>query len=124
MSARRGLTLLEVLAATVLLAMLAGACVPILRRAARALNPPPTSIELRELAVLADAFMAEPSESGFAAESMPGEFELTWPDSPDRDPVSVEIMTTEAPNAEHLWLIFAADEWFVLRWMKCPEATP
>ncbi len=124
MTERRGMTLLEVLAATVLLAVLAGACVPILRHAARALNTAPASFDLRELAVLADAFVEGPSEFGVARDSIPSEFELNWPESPERDPVTVRIVTPDAPNAEDLWLTFATHEWFVLRWMKRPEGTP
>ncbi len=124
MTERRGLTLLEVLAATVLLAVLAGACVPILRHAARAMNTPSASSDLRELAALADAFVEGPGEFGIAPDSMPLEFELDWPESPDRVPVRVRILTADAPDAEDLWLAFATDEWFVLRWMTGPGGTP
>ncbi len=124
MTERRGMTLLEVLAATVLLAVLAGTCIPTLRHAARALSTPSASFDLYELAALADAFVEGPSEFGMAPDALPSEFELHWPELPDHDPVRVRIVTPDAPDTEHLWLTFATDEWFVLRWMKRPEGTP
>lgn len=119
MKSNRGLTLLEVLAAAVLLAVMAAACLPLLHQATRdhyAVDPP---FEVQELAELADDVMAHRSEElqGIA------HAELPWPDAPDRGPVAVERLGAE--GASHAWLVFTAGPWTACRWIEvCPDRTP
>jgi prepilin-type N-terminal cleavage/methylation domain-containing protein len=115
---RRGLTLLEVLAATVLLAILAGACVPVLQRALSALRPSQRQFELLELARVADSVVAEPSAFGVDAVSEASEQRMGWPDHTDRPVITVRLLAADDPDAEHGWLAFSSGGWTVHRWME------
>ena len=121
MTRRHGLTLVEVLAATVLLAMIAAACLPLLRSSMRALRDPPPAVELLDLSRLADRFVADPA--GFGAEAPQDEsIELGWPEHPDRSPVTVRRFTAGDEDAE--WLTFTCDRWTVSRWVTVEADEP
>jgi len=115
---RRGLTLLEVLAATVLLAILAGACVPMLRSALPALRPPQRQFELLELARVADSVVAEPSVFGVDAVSEAGEQRMGWPGHTDRPVITIRLLAADDSDPEHGWLVFSSGGWTVHRWME------
>ena len=127
MTRRRGLTLLEVLASTVLLTMLASACLPLLRQAMRDLRPTDEPFALVELTQLAERFLADPS--AFGVESLPSqldELHLPWPERPDRSPVTVRRLTADAPPPpphDHAWLSFSCEGQRIFRWLAV-EAEP
>ena len=114
---RRGLTLIEVLAATALLAMMAAACVPLLRQSMRAAREPEIPIEPYELAEIADGFLADISELG----QEPGYGEMPWPDNPERPPIAFEQLTSEDVGANHFWVTFTCAGLTVSRWVPVEE---
>ena len=118
MMRRRGLTLLEVLASTVLLTMLAGACVPLLRKAMNDLRRPDEPFALVELTQLAELFLADPS--AFGVESLPSELDklhVFWPEQPDRSPVTVRRWRADTPPPDHAWLSFSCEGQRIFRWL-------
>ena len=121
MRRRHGLTLVEVLASTVLLAILAATCLPLFQGAMRAFHSPEPPFDLLELSQLADSFIADPT--AFGAESLPeeGELEAPWPAHPARPPVTVRRLTAEDPEVDHDWLAFSSGRWDVYRWVQAQE---
>jgi len=114
---RRGLTLLEVLAATVLLTVLAGTCVPLVRAALPALRPPDRPFALLDLARVADSVVAEPAQFELGAFAEISERQITWPDQPHRPPITVRLITPGEPDVDHRWLAFSCGDWTVHRWI-------
>ncbi len=115
---RRGLTLLEVLASTVLLTMLASACLPLLRQAMSDLRQTDEPFALVELTQLAELFLADPS--AFGVESLPSELDelhLPWPEQSDRSPVTVRRLSADAPPHDHDWVSFSCEGQRVFRWL-------
>ena len=118
MTRRRGLTLLEVLASTVLLTMLASACLGLLRQAMSDLRQTDEPFALVELTQLAELFLADPS--AFGVESLPSqvdELHLPWPEQPDRSPVTVRRLTADAPSPNHAWVSFSCEGQRIFRWL-------
>ncbi len=118
MMRRRGLTLLEVLASTVLLTMLAWACVPLLRKAMNDLRRPDEPFALVELTQLAELFLTDPP--AFGVESLPSqldELHLPWPEQPDRSPVIVHRLSAEAGPHDHAWVSFTSQGQRIFRWI-------
>ena len=118
MMRRRGLTLLEVLASTVLLTMLAWACVPLLRKAMSDLRQSDEPLALVELTQLAGLFLADPA--AFGVESLPSEqdeLHLPWPEQSDRSPVKVRRMSSDAEPLDHAWLSFTNESQHIFRWI-------
>ena len=116
MTARRGLTLVEVLASTVLLTLIAATCVPVLRQAMDAAREPTRSIDLVDLAELADQLAGDPDALGpLGAE---GQLELPWPDQPDHPAVLISrLESAGGDEVDHAWLTFNCDGWSVTRWI-------
>ena len=114
----RGLTLVEVLAATVLLAVIVGACVPMLQRAMQALEYSEPPFEYMELAWLADALIAEPAAFGVEALAPTGDLQVQWPESSERPPVIVRRLMADDDEIEYAWLVFSSGEWAVHRWIR------
>ena len=117
---RRGLTLLEVLASTVLLTLLASACLPLLRQAMSDLRPTDEPFALVELTQLAERFLADPP--AFGVESLPSqldELHLPWPERPGRLPVTMHRLTADAPPPphDHAWLSFSCEGQRIFRWL-------
>ncbi len=115
---RRGLTLLEVLASTVLLTMLASACLPLLRQAMSDLRQMDEPFALVELTQLAELFLIDPP--AFGVESLPSqldELHLPWPERPGRSPVTVRRLSTDAPPHDHAWLSFSCEGQRIFRWL-------
>ena len=123
MRARRGLTLIEVLTATILMAILVGTCVPILRQASRALDMPLRAFEIRELAALADELVADPTTFGLGDTLPEHPFKVAWPATvPDRPPVLVQRLRSEEAEDGHEWLIFSCAHVTVVRWLPAADA--
>lgn len=118
MMRRRGLTLLEVLASTVLLTLLASACLPLLRQAMSDLRQTDEPFALVELTQLAELFLADPS--AFGVESLPSEpheLHLPWPEQPDRSPVTVRRLSADSSQHDHAWVSFSCEGQRVFRWL-------
>jgi prepilin-type N-terminal cleavage/methylation domain-containing protein len=120
---RRGLTLLEILVAVVLLATLTATCVPVLRIALAALHPPDRQFELLDLAQVAGSFMADPSAFGIEAVPRASEGRISWPNQPDRPAITVRLVTIDDPDAEHGWVVFSSGGWTVQRWVQLDTDT-
>ncbi len=136
MRGRRGLTLLEVLASAVLLAVLAAACVPLLAAAMRDLEDERPPFEYGELVEFVDSLVAQGADVGpghassasegaahsqeqaWFAGTAEAETEVPWPaEQADRPPVRVRRLRAE-PDARHGWLVFSAGAWTVCRWVE------
>jgi hypothetical protein len=126
---RRALTLLEVLLATALLAMLAATCVPAIARAMAMLRDEPRreqqEFHLAHLAMVADAFLDDPSRFG-VRDTLPHEIdaiEIGWPaDSQVTSASSILVQAIQSLEAEpdHLWLHFKCDGLAISRWVAIP----
>lgn len=122
---RRGLTLLEVLAAAVLLTVLATTCMPLLRKAMRDLREPEESVAIFDLAQFADDFVADPS--AFDAESITPVAEaiqVPWLEHPDRPAVRVLRLNAIGSDTDHAWLRFACGNRTVVRWIAVEVDRP
>lgn len=122
----RGLTLIEVLAATVLLGITAAACVPILTSAMRVLHEEhAASVSLDDLAIFADGVVADPESFGLTIAQLHelDSIEISWPDAG----VSVTIKSKRAEDTaiRHSLLVFtthAEGARTVFRWIERPKA--
>ena len=117
MRPRRALTLVEVLAATVLLAMLAAVCMPLLQGAMRALDEPETPFNPAELSQLADSFLADASAFSAKSPSEQDELHFPWPEHPQRPLVTVRRLTAQDAEADHTWLAFSSSDTVIFRWV-------
>ncbi len=117
MSEGRGLTLVEVLAATVLLAILAATCMPLFQRAMRALQTTKPPFELLELAQSADSVLADPSAFGVEAPAQLAELQLPWPEHHDRPLITVRRLSAFDSESDHAWLTFSCGGQTVYRWV-------
>lgn len=127
----RGLTLLEVLAATVLLSMMAAVCVPILTSAMVALRGDSSSIaDTSDLAQLAELFINDPSQFGFKDKNAVLEhqqFTIVWPKQDSlrgkaNADVAVRVLRAAQPDeVTHVWLIFTCQEQVLARWIALPK---
>lgn len=126
----RGLTLIEVLAATALLTILAVTCVPLLRAALGSFHHQSTSTEI-DLALIADHLLQDPALFGFKDEdqlvAMDSPTDVAVPDKVAEmielaEPISVTVTCLRAtdPEIEHGWLVIRYGDQVVPRWLKIP----
>jgi hypothetical protein len=120
---RVGLTLIEVLAATVLLGVLAVTCVPLLRDIAVTATQSPVEIDDLDLAVAADAIIEDRSSLGL--DTWPTEPTLIpWPDDPSRRLIEVRVQSSPSVT-DGGWLTFRCDASTLVRWVAVdPEQNP
>lgn len=122
---KRGLTLVEVLAATVLLSLIAAAIVPTLARCLAVL-PHQSIDDGYDIARVADAFLTDSKAFGFENEDWvltADRFEVPWPGELSQsqiEPIQVQVIRSAAENIDHVWLAFRSGEQAALRWMKLP----
>jgi prepilin-type N-terminal cleavage/methylation domain-containing protein len=127
----RGLTLLEVLIATALLAMMAAACVPVMAQAMRALQSHAIARqnEAIDLAQFADTVLQRPDLIGLKDSKElldTSGREASWPSEefPQQShapPVKISVLRApEDTDAKHAWLVFECDEVLVHRWLPLP----
>jgi len=117
---RRGMTLVEVLAAVVLLGLLGGVSFSLLRDARLRLETPAPSGPDATLGILADLILEDPA--AFGLEDDP----LQWPadievGATEHGLDRVSIRRIDAPDAEHTWLVFSAGDTTTFRWLAKPE---
>jgi len=122
----RALTLVEVLAAVVLLSILSAASAQMLGAVRDHIDHAP-GIVLSELTIFADTFMEEPAKFGVNAlpENISDE-ELTvpWPDEPARAPVTLARIEPDNPATEHAWLAFRCGTLVVVRYIPVLPKEP
>ena len=135
MRVARGLTLVEVLIATAILAMVSIACLPLLQQGlAHLAVPPPANFELDELSEAADRFLTDPTSFGITDVGeliKQGDAVFSWPHPKDaaqdvgasiepRPPILVRCLLPNDPKANHAWAIFECDGQSVARWIALP----
>ena len=116
--ARRGLTLIEVVAATVLLTLLAASGVSLIRAARASIEAPVDDSLLFDLGVFADAFVEDPERFGVITplhELADWSMAITWRDGegvsiqPQRiRAVQVRTVRPVGSGQDHFWLVFQA----------------
>jgi hypothetical protein len=118
MNSGRGLALIEVVAATVLLSVLAAASVPLVRQSCGALVGDDGSTSLvPDLARFADECLADPDQSGLRpliehAGAAP--LVIRWPRHSD---VTVRRLELAEPSADHAWMVFGVQADEIARWI-------
>jgi prepilin-type N-terminal cleavage/methylation domain-containing protein len=124
----RGLTLLETLIATAILATIAGACVPVVARAMALLRrPSEPRVGQADLSIVADAFMADPAAFGVDHEEMPNlvSFQMAWPAGaalpPPTSSVNVRVLRAADAEVDHAWVLFECEGTRSMRWLAVPE---
>lgn len=124
---RRGLSLIEVVAATALIAMAAAAYVPILISANRVLHEEPR-IGADELGLLADAILSQPESFGLTRDQLVRKQTLRAHAADWRgdEPILITGLPSAKADADHVWLAFSyrgGDERpvVVFRWLPLPE---
>lgn len=122
----RGLTLVEVLAATVLLAVVAGVAASLLAHARLSLERARgyRATELADLALFADRFLDDPGAFGRDGPLERGAeaIALAWPERPERPRVVVHRLDADPDvNEEEVagaWLVFEFGTVTVSRWVR------
>lgn len=124
MNSPRGLTLIEVLLAVLLITITAATCLPIIQSAVTTLREARADAEPYDLSRLADAWMEDhlvlPSKGG-AGDALPAD--VSWPDDPGRAAVHVELMPRGSGSGsgeesiDHAWVLFTCGDQRVVRWI-------
>ena len=115
----RGLTLIEVLAATVLLAMIVGAVLPALRRAGDVASAAEPAVAFAQFRNAVDQLMSDPTiavaadTNGAAPRSMP------WPGgAPDRPSIDIQYLgAASGDETTRGWITFTCERWTIVRWI-------
>ena len=123
MSERRGLTLLEVLFAAAMLAMLAATCAPLLRSAQLASEEPDEDHVHAELQQLVEEFLEEPTRFGIDDPLGLESFTLEWPSPAARQQINVQRIDSISHEPIAQWLVFTCGESFVLRRFELEKET-
>lgn len=131
---RRGLTLLEVVAATVLLTIIAAACLPLLAEARRWADSTKSANQIGALMRTADEVIADPIAFGIEAEAMhtKGFSQVIDPvqeDDPALGPISIELLasnnaprdTDSGDHPKYGWLVFKLDSATIIRYIDLPD---
>ncbi|MCH8825290.1 MAG: prepilin-type N-terminal cleavage/methylation domain-containing protein [Planctomycetes bacterium] len=115
----RGLTLIEVLAATVLLSMLAASCIPLLRLAMTDLRHQDESFDLIELSLFVDEVLSKPTDFNLDLEmiAQSSQHTINWPDSATGASIIMRRLVSDNPKVDHAWLCFTSNGQSVFRWI-------
>lgn len=145
---RRGLTLLEVLAASALLAIITAACLPLLAEARRYADTVREPDRFADVVLIANEVMADPEVFGLDAEVLTDsgfETEISTLDLHDRvklnlheetsisspESVSIRLLTCDSVSEteddggqtlKHGWLLFRFGRASTLRYIELPES--
>lgn len=126
----RGMALVEVLAATMLLAMLGTTCASLLHAARGALPRPDPDLNWLDLEALerfADEAMDDPANSALHASPDSLDLSLPWPHAPGRLPVRIREVQVTAAEIERGgdWIAFSCGDLTVWRRVRGErEVTP
>lgn len=123
---RRAITLIEVLAATVLLAILGGVCASLLRSIAQPPQGSPTNappIDMLDLERIADELVGDGGFRDRITAESATELSVQWPGEPDRSTIRVRRVKAESVEMPpiHVWVAFWCDG--ILVW-RCIELSP
>ena len=126
---RRALTLIEVLAATVLLAILSSVCASLLRSAPVAVaheSGDMAAIDMLALERLADELITEDDFLARLTTDSSADIIIGWPDRPARPPMRIRRVELGASGDEptHAWVAFSCGELIVWRFIDLPEEMP
>lgn len=126
---RRAMTLIEVLAATVLLALLGSACASLLRSAPvmpASASEETSAIDTLALERLADQLLDESGLQERIIMDASADFAAAWPDVAGRPPVRIRRIVPEASADEpaHAWIAFSCGNVIVWRCIDLPKEIP
>ncbi len=133
MTAARAFSLIEALAATALLAIVAAACLPILSAASRMTDDPARTIDPGSLGELADRIAASPVSFGVVENHVA--YTIEWPedlahDAPQVNAIVYTNAALEPPRAdggqaapEERWLSLTCGARASVRWLPPPESS-
>ncbi len=126
---RRAMTLIEVLAATVLLAILSSVCAALLRTvpamsAAESKDAAP--IDILALERLADRLLDDEGFRERIIADSSADFAADWPDDTGRPPVRIRRVIPEASGDEpaHAWIAFSCADVIAWRYVALPKEIP
>lgn len=131
MTCRRGITLIETLAATVLLALLAATCVPMLRHLTTIAErrDAPADVDLAALSALADLLLDDPGRFGIDEDGSWSDRSIPWPDGL-RETFALPLECADAeltvqsavePEIDREWLLITCHELVVARCRYLPK---
>lgn len=130
-SSRRAMTLIEVLAATVLLAILSGVCASLLRSVpvmTTESGANTTLIDILALEGAADKLLDDVGLRDRLTADTSAEFSMPWPEEPARPSIQIRRIEYEstAEKPEHAWVAFSCEQIIVWRCIELPRenATP
>lgn len=123
MAPRAGLTLIELVAALALLAMIVTAALPVLQGSAAAMQSTAPMVTVEDLGQVADRIMRNPEAFGIDSLQALERTEIDWPIDlpPEQRNASVAIERVRVGDAEHAWLRFSVGEVATLRWVQLEE---
>lgn len=136
---RRGVTLIEVLIATAILAMATAAAIPLVHGVTSTIRSTPSSrAGVADLARLADTVVGTPGKFGISAgASLPST--VQWPEGRARDAVTISVLQSGEEQrqlsraslhpevgagrnavATGAWILFRDGDRFAIRWLDVP----
>lgn len=117
---RNGLTLIELVAALALLAVIVTASLPVLQRAATSLHATGPTVVIERLGALADRIVTTPDEFDIDSFKTIERIEVSWPadmlDAPPGGQVVVEVLRCD--ESDHGWLRVSVDHVATARWLQ------
>ena len=128
-ASHRGLTLIEVLASVVLLALVASACIPLLQRSMRIVSASScnrSDFQI-ELAQLVQSIFESPSDFDIPNLAEVELISVAWPGNPEREPVKIERLVGRGQLDEELkrlqgsWLRISYSGQTMHRWIPASE---
>jgi len=126
---RRAMTLIEVLATTVLLAILSSVCASLLRSVPVTMahqSGDMAAIDLLALERLADELITEDDFLARLTTDSSADMIVGWPGEPARPPVRIRRVELGASGDEptRAWVAFSCGELIVWRFIDLPEEMP
>ncbi len=121
MTNRRGLTLLEVLLATAMLALLAASTTPLMVQARASLEHEDSADVHVDLDTFADTLLDDPAAYGIDDIHVFDHVTIDWPESPDATPIIVKRLNASDETVEFAWLAVQWRDSFVLRRLQEPS---
>ncbi len=128
-SSHRAMTLIEVLAATVLLAILGSVCASVLRSVSVIPTDPASgtvSVDMLSLERAVNELLDDPDLRERVIADASAEISLPWPDEPARPAIQARRVEHEsaAEESEHAWVAFSCEQCIVWRCIALPKENP
>ena len=118
MSRHDGFTLLEVIAALVIMSAVFAAGAPLMLDAHRVLAAPPAEAAVDDLAAVADRVVASPASFGWTAEPAPQQ--IAWPGRAELGAITVRRLGDG--DSDQTWYCFRWRDLAVFRWVPPRES--